>query len=76
MPQAIKTSSSVELVKEGRYVAEVDVPLIETDGGWSPCLSLEDARKLDKVRAALRAGNTKAAAELARVYELTPVAAE
>lgn len=32
-----------KLVHEGQYVAEVDVELIETDEGWSPYLSLEDA---------------------------------
>ena len=42
---------------------------------WSPYLSLEDAYKLDDVRQALRQGNLKAAARLARVFKLTPVAA-
>ena len=62
-------------LREGRYLAEVDVMLIETDGGWSPYLSREDAGKLDAVRAALRNGDLKAASRLARVFELTPVAA-
>ena len=38
--------------------------------------SLVDAEKLDAVRLALRQGDLKAAAKLARVYELKPVAAE
>ena len=42
-------------VHEGRYVAEVDVQLIETDEGWSPYLSVEDAHRLDDVREALLA---------------------
>ena len=50
--------------------------LIETDGGWSPYLSREDAGKLDAVRAALRNGDLKAASRLARVFELKPVASE
>jgi len=29
----------VKLVREGQYVAEVDVELIEDDTGWSPYLS-------------------------------------
>lgn len=63
-----------KLVHEGTYVAEVDVELIETDESWSPYLSLEDAYKLDDVREALRRGDIKSAARLARVFTLTPVA--
>ena len=48
--------------------------LIYTDEGWSPYLSVQDADKLDEVREALRQGDVKAAARLARVYTLTPVA--
>jgi len=54
-------------------VAEVDVDLVEADGGWSPYLSLDDAYRLDDVREALRRGDLKAASRLARVYTLTPV---
>lgn len=32
-------------IPEGRYAAEVEVELIDTDEGWSPYLSLEDAQK-------------------------------
>jgi hypothetical protein len=63
-----------KLLHEGKYVAEVDVELIETDEGWAPYLSLEDAYKLDDVRDALRRGDIKSAARLARVFTLTPVA--
>jgi len=42
-----------KLVHEGEYVAEADVELLDTGDGWSPCLSLEDAQKLDDVREAL-----------------------
>ena len=71
----MKTRPTVELVHEGRYAAEVDVALIETDSEWSPYFSLEDIEKLDAVRLALRAGDLKAAAKLGRVFELKPVAA-
>ena len=64
-----------KLVHEGQYVAEVDVELVETDEGWSPYLSLEDAYKLDDVRAALRRGDVKSAARLSRVFTLIPVSA-
>ena len=62
-----------KMVYEGHFVAEVDVNLIETDEGWSPYLSLEDAYKLDDVRDALRRGDLEAATRLARVFKLMPV---
>lgn len=63
-----------KLIHEGRYVAEVDVELIYRDTGWSPYLSLDDAYKLDDVRAALRQGDVRRAARSGKVYTLTPVA--
>jgi hypothetical protein len=63
-----------KLVQQGEFVAEVDVELIETDEGWSPYLSLDDAYKLDDVREALRRGDLQYASRLGRVYKLTPVA--
>jgi len=45
---------TIKLIHEGRYAAEVPVELIEDDTGWSPYLSVEDAKKLDAVRLALR----------------------
>ncbi len=62
-----------KLVREGHYAAEVDVELIETNDGWSPYLSLDDVRKLDDVREALRRNDIQGAARLARVFNLTPV---
>ena len=44
------TKLTKRLVREGDFVAEVDVYLVEEEGGWSPYLSLEDAGKLDAVR--------------------------
>ncbi len=69
----MKKRNRTKLVHEGKFVAEVDVDLIETDEGWSPYLSLEDAYKLDDVRDALRRGDLEAATRLARVFKLTPV---
>ena len=65
--------SHTKLIHEGQYAAEVDVQLIDEDGGWSPYLSVEDAQKLDEVRKALLQEDIKRALELARVFELTPV---
>ena len=69
----MKTRRHTKLVHEARYAAEVDVELIETDSGWSPYLSLEDAYRLDDVRDALRREDIEAASRLARVFTLTPV---
>jgi hypothetical protein len=60
-------------VHEGQYVAKVNIELIDTDEGWSPYLSIDDAMKLDDVRDALRRGDVKAAGRLAHVFTLTPV---
>ncbi len=70
----MKAKSSKRLVREGNLVAEVDVTLIEAEGGWTPYLSVEDAYRLDDVRDALRTGDVKRASRLAsHVYRLTPV---
>lgn len=63
-----------KLVHEGQYVAEVKIELVDTDEGWSPYLSLDDALKLDDVRDALRRGDLHKAGQLARVFTLTPLA--
>ena len=62
-----------KLVHEGQYAAEVEIELIDAEEGWAPYLSLEDARKLDDVRQALRQADLKKAARLARVFTLAPV---
>jgi hypothetical protein len=67
---------TTKLVREGPYIAEVDVTLVETDHEWAPYLSAADVRKLDTVRLALRRGDITEAAKNARVFELKPVAAE
>jgi len=64
-----------ELIREGKYVAEVGIELIDQEGSWSPTMSLTDARKLEAVRTALRRGDTAEAAKYGRVYELTPISA-
>ena len=69
----MKTKAKTKLVHEGDFVAEVPVELIETEDGWSPYLSVEDAKKLDEVREALRRGDLKSAAKLGRVFRLIPV---
>lgn len=69
----MSTRKRSKFVHEGRYVAEVTIELIESDEGWSPLLSLEDAYKLDDVRDALRREDLAAASKLGKIYELTPI---
>jgi hypothetical protein len=64
-----------KLVREGAYAAEVEVELIDAEGGWAPYLSLDDAGRLDQVREALRRGDVAEASRLARVFRLTPLSA-
>jgi hypothetical protein len=67
------TRKSKKLIHEGKYAAEVPVELIEDGTAWSPYLSLEEARKLDAVRLALRRGDVAEAARHGRVFELKPI---
>jgi hypothetical protein len=72
----MKSKATKKLVREGDLAAEVEVNLVDAEGGWAPYLSLDDANKLDDVREALRAGDVRRASRLAsRVYRLTPVTA-
>jgi hypothetical protein len=71
----MKRRRYTKLIHEAGYAAEIDVDVIDSDGGWSPYLSVEDAQKLDEVRVALRRGDLKQAVRLARVYQLLPVSA-
>ena len=70
----MRKRKKTKYVHEGRYVAEVEIKLIEDDTGWSPYLSVEDAYRLDDVRNALRQGDLESAARYGRVYELRRVA--
>jgi hypothetical protein len=70
----MSTRRRTKYVLEGLFAAAVDVDWIESETGWSPYLSLEDAQKLDEVREALRRGDLARASQLGQVYHLTPVA--
>jgi len=63
-----------KFIHEGQYAAAVEIEWVESDTGWSPYLSVKDAKKVDEVHEALRAGDLKKAGHLARVYQLTPLA--
>jgi hypothetical protein len=62
-----------KLIHEGRYAAEVNVEVIDEESGWSPYLSVGEAKKLDAVRKALRRGDLSTAGKHGRVFELLPV---
>jgi len=68
--RALRTRKHTRWVQEGKYLAEVEVHLIESEDSWAPYLSREDAYKLDDVREALRRGDVTAAAKLGRIYAL------
>jgi len=70
----MKKRQHTKIVREGNYLAEVNVQLLETSESWSPYLSLEDAYRLDDVREALRNKDINRALEIAKIYILKPVA--
>ena len=69
---------TVEIIHEAGFAAEVPIELIEEtgEGGWGPYVSLNDVRKLERVRRALRSGHVTEAMAWAKVFELKPIAAE
>lgn len=69
----MKNKQVTKLIHGGNYAAEVDVTLITAENGWSPYISVEDAKKLDDVRQALRDDDLETASNLSRVYKLTPI---
>jgi hypothetical protein len=71
----LNTRKRTKYVHEGRYVAEVDVQLLNDESGWAPYLTIEDACRLDHVREALRKDDVSSAVKFARVFTLQPVAA-
>ncbi len=66
-----------KMLHEGKYIAEVEVELINTaEDDWSPYLSLDDALKIDTIREALRSGNINKAKKIAnKLYILSEFAA-
>ena len=65
----------IKLLHEGKYAAEVEVEIIDSENAWAPYVSLEDALKLDTVRELLRQENIEEAKKYGKVYILKPVAA-
>ena len=65
---------ATKYIHEGKYVAEVEIELLYSNGGWSPYISLDDTLKLDEIRDALQQHNVKLAGKYAKVYRLEPLA--
>lgn len=64
----------IKYIHEGHYVAEIEVQLLDSDSSWSPTMSLDDAYKLDDIRAYLKQGDVASAARHSVVYEMKRVA--
>jgi hypothetical protein len=64
---------STKLICEGKYAAQVAIEYWY-DESWSPMMSIDDTRKLERVRRALHRGDLAEAAKDGQVFELTPVA--
>lgn len=59
----MRVRKKMKYIHEGKYVAAVEVELVEDETSWSPYLSVEEAYKLDGVREALRNGDLAIAAD-------------
>ena len=69
MSQLIK-----EVIREGRFMAEIDIRCEDDGSPWSPVVVKEDEFKTDRVRAALRRGDIASAKREALVIELAETA--
>ncbi len=71
----VNTRKHKKFIVEGNYVAEVEINIIDSDEGWSPYISLDDALKMDNIRKSLKQNDIKTAKKSAKVFILSPVAA-
>ncbi|MEI6651753.1 MAG: hypothetical protein WCL42_04150 [Chlorobiaceae bacterium] len=72
----MNTRKHTKFVHEGNYAAEVEIEIIDSEDGWAPYISLDDALKLDRVRETLKSGDVATARTYAKkVYALSTVAA-
>jgi hypothetical protein len=62
--------TSMYMVREGDLAVEVSVGMDDAPGSWGSGAGLEEIRKLDRARGALRRGDLPAAAREGRVYRL------
>jgi len=69
----MKTKLQTKLIREGNYLAEIEITVTYTDSDWSPYLSLQESQKLDHLRQALQENDLNTARQLTHIYELTPI---
>jgi hypothetical protein len=69
----MKVKKKTKYIHAGRYVAEIEVDLIQSEDEWAPYLSVEDATKLDDVREALQKEDLESASRYGRIYRLEPI---
>ena len=62
-----------EVIREGRYCAEIEIRCEDDGTAFSPVVVKDDEFKTDRARAALRRGDIAAAKREAREFELTEV---
>jgi hypothetical protein len=65
--------TNIKRLREGRYMAEVEVELRQHPGRDYATLSLDDVRRLERVRKALARGDLKAAAADAQLFLVEPL---
>ena len=65
--------STIKIIHEGKYAAEVPVELIDQEGDWARYLSVQEATKLDTVRKALRENDVATAAKYGTIFQLLPI---
>ena len=63
--------SRTRLIRVGDLLAEVDVDLLYEVEAWAPHLSLQDMRKIERVRKALESGDLNSVAGDARLFDLS-----
>lgn len=66
--------TKTKLVHEGQYIAEVPIEVEDIDQPWAPWVNVEEARKLDEVRLALRRNDIETAGKYGKIYRVTQVA--
>ena len=66
------STPTIKRFREGEYLAEVEVSLHEREGWTGPTLSLQDVRKLERVRKALAAGDLDTVRAEARLFHVRP----
>lgn len=62
-----------KLIRDEDLVAEVAVELGDADEPWGPTISLDDAKKIDEVREAMRQRDYEKVRAVGRLYRLVPI---